>query len=319
MSRTPSKADLMKWADERVEVDLECKVILQKLAAYASEDGDTWSKVETLAYHANCSVRTIQLRLKWLKENGYLRDTGRTHRLKDSTRSVPLYVLQPTLEAELEPVSMGANSAPIDRAWVQNSEGMGATGCAPKDTRDTSESSDELSTRARALDEWFEQLEAAYPRIGLGFTDRTMARRAFTDLVASGVDPAALVAAAAAYRDDPIVKRRDYGPVALQRWLGEARYRAWLPGPAPEVAAIRPEPAGPQCAVPPRVVAKLTAASSDAAKWLLGSDWREGDQAILVRTETAAVELRRAVGDRLLTKLQIKIERAMVSDKGVSA
>lgn len=248
MSSGPSKIDLMKWADERREVDLISKVILQKFAGYASEDGDTWCKVETLADHANCSVRTLQSRLSALKESGYLFDTGRTHRLKRSTRSVPIYLLQPSVEAAEPTVSMGANSAPIAGYGCKESGGMGATARTPKDTKEPNDSSDELSTRAREREAVFDQIEDGYPRAGIGVSDRSQALRAFHDLADRGVDIGALPAAAARYAADPMLKRRDFGPVSLQRWLGEGRYRGWLEvaaAPSPTASRQRTAFAGP--------------------------------------------------------------------------
>lgn len=228
----PDKLELIRWADSRREIDLESKVILQKLAFFTEGDGRTWRKVADLAADANCSIRTVHTRLRRLEEGGYIKQSGEVHRLRNSTRSVPKYVLQPTFEAEEAAESMCANSAYIGSACMQVETGMCATGCTCKETQESSEVSDETSSRAREslskLDEVYRGIEAAYPVKGLGWTDPAMARAALADVVGQGVSGAELIAAAAAYAADPVLKRRDFGPVSLQRWLSEGRYRGWL-------------------------------------------------------------------------------------------
>lgn len=305
--REITKGDLLRWVDDLVDLDAEATIIVTKLAAFADEECCGWAKVETLAKAARCSVRTAQYRLRVLIERGYIRDTGQRHRLKDSTRSVPVYLVGPLAEAVDNP-SMGAEAAPIEPEYgCKTDGGMGAAACTPKEPKEPSRSSDELLTRARETD--FDRLEAAYPRLGLGFTDRSMARRAFVDLVGGGADPAALIAAAAAYAADPVLKRRDYGPVGLHRWLSEGRYRAWTPS-AREDAPAAKSPARTPFAGPAEVAEELVAAAPSAAACLVGAGWREADRTVLAPSGWAATELERRVGSRRLRELQINIERA---------
>lgn len=242
----PDKHDLIQWAAKRRELDLVSKTILKSLAYFAMDGGDTWATVETLADEANCSVRTVQYRLRALADRGYLADTGRTWRLKNSTRCVPLYLLQPSLEWMAEAVSadvsqgseaagsMGANPAPIDGAWVQTQAGMGATVCTRKDHLGSPETSDEVSLCARdAVGELYGRIEGAYPRRGLGSTRPDVARAALADLIGQGVDGEGLVAAAVAYAADPAMAGRKFGPPGVQVWLAQGQYRSWMPEAEP--------------------------------------------------------------------------------------
>ncbi len=234
MSGDPDKLDLMQWADRRREVDLQAKVILQKFAAFADAEGRTWRKVADLAEDANCSIRTVHSRLRWLEENRYIRPTGEMHRLKDSTRSVPVYVLRPTFEVEDVANSMCANSAYMRGACVQTGAGMCATGCTCIDTQEPLEEQKGAGARADervgvSVGEAYARIEAAYPPEALGFTDPDAARAVLADLIGQGVEVGDLVAAAADFAVSPMLSRRTYGPVALQRWLSEGRYRGFGP------------------------------------------------------------------------------------------
>lgn len=237
--RLISKAELLRWVDDDcADLDATATRILDKLARFADEECVGWATVETLAKAGRCSVRTAQYRLRVLEERGYIRPTGEAHRLSGSTRSVPKYLVGP-LAAPPEPVenpaSMGANPAPIEAHGCKPAPGMGATGCT-QNNRDHNEASDEASHRAR---EAFGRLERAYPKAGLLLTDGPMAWRAFLDVVASGVDPEALVEAAKGYAASPVLKSLRSALVGLHRWLGEGRYRGTLPdADAPAEAPI---------------------------------------------------------------------------------
>lgn len=188
---------------------------------------------------------------------------------------------------------------------MQNGEGMGAAGLHPhKEPKGTEERSTDLSERARVLEGVFDQVEAAYP--GLGFSDRSMAWRAFLDLAGAGVAVADLPAAAAGYAADPILKRREYGPVSLQRWLSEGRYREWMPRkPA--------EPARTACAsaVPAEIVAELEAAASESvATYLAPAEWRAADRTIIARTGFAAERIVKRVGQSKLEALTLRVEHS---------
>jgi hypothetical protein len=315
-AREISKADLLRWVDDLVDLDAEATIIVGKLAAFADEECCGWAKVETLAKAARCSTRTAQYRLRLLIERGYIRDTGRTHRLKDSTRSVPIYLVGPLVDdAEIEADragSMGADAAPIPAHGCKTSGAMGAACCTPKEPRDPSESSAELSTGAREAD--FVRLEVAYPRAGLGFSDQGMARRAWRDLVGGGTSAEALVEAAARYAADPLLKRRDFGPVGLHRWLSEGRYRAWLPDVGGEtargLAGGEAAEAGTRaaCVLPAELAAQLADVMAEAAPYLVKASWCEADRIIRAATSIARDRLIERIGRRRLAELGIKIQ-----------
>lgn len=252
-----SKNKLLDWVDEQAQLDTVSKYILDKLARYADADCCAWAKVATLAGYVNKSERTVQQRLRLMQEQGLLKDTGRTHRLEGSTRSVPVYQMAPDVEGlgkrSKGPDSMGAKSAPIAAHGCRNDGGMGEAVFTRIEPRNLEQSND-CSERGReredsgsegqgegldvaALERLFAQVEAAYPRLGLGFSDRSMAWRAFLDLAGQGVDVAQLPGAAARYAADPVLRKRDFGPVSLQRWLSEGRYRAWMPAAEAEAVA----------------------------------------------------------------------------------
>lgn len=313
------KADLFKWANDQQQLAMRTKAILKELCAFADAECVTWSPVATLAYAANCNERTVQYHLRKLEAEGLLEPTGGTHRLEDSSRSVPLYRLAPHVEGlglrdgsapppmvakgEGGDASMGAKVAPIEPGYgCKSTSSMGAIGLHPhKENLGEPEEADASSERASQidLDQVFAAVEAAYPRLGLGFTDRAAAWAALVRLAAEGVDVAALPAAAARYAADPILKKRDFGPVGLQRWLGEGRYRGWL-----EAAPLAAEP-GVAAAVAeaalPADVAEVFAGKTAPwrASWLSGAVWRQADRTLALRTGMAVTTVERELGPAL--------------------
>lgn len=290
-----TKAGLLKWADERYELDLESKVILRTLASLADEDCWAWAKVETLSLAANCSIRTTQSRLKALKADGYIYDGGETHRLKNSTRSVPLYLTGPdaldardaadlarraALDAPDAAPSMGAKLAPIEPGHgCKSGGGMGATVCTPIDPKDPSESSDELSTGASAREALgFEKAIRAWPLTGLKRTRWGKARTAWAS-ACTLAEPAALLAAVETCAADPDMAKGDFGWPGFDVWLSDERWRAYMPAArgaaaAPASEGSRTAFAGPAAAVPLRAevdaLDPTAAACLDRAEWLGG-------------------------------------------------
>lgn len=316
------KADLFKWANDQQQLAMRTKAILKELCAFADAECVTWSPVATLAYAANCNERTVQYHLRKLEAEGLLEPTGGTHRLEDSSRSVPLYRLAPHVEGlglregcapppikgseagggEGVAPSMGAKIAPIEKGHgCKSASSMGAIGLHPhKENLGEPEEADASSERAseRDLDLVFAEIEAAYPRLGLGFTDRAAAWAVLVRLAGEGVDVEALPAAAARYAADPILKKRDFGPVSLQRWLADGRYRGWLEAPP---AAAQAQGAAPAGADLPTDVAEVFAAKGAPwrASWLRGVVWREADRTLTLRTATAVATLERELGPAL--------------------
>ncbi len=314
MTADPDKHDLIRWADDRREIDLQSKVILQKFALFADDEGVTWRPVAKLAADANCSIRTVHTRLRWLEERGYLRQTGEMHRLKNSTRSVPKYILQPSFEqpeeAAAAPESMYANSAHIAVACVQAEAGMCATGCTPNETLESQNIQKGAGARAdedlAGLAEAYDRVERAYPPEALGYTDNVMAKRALADLIGQGVSIDDLVAAAADFAESPRLKTRSFGPVGLQRWLGEGRYRGFGPFLArakaargvgvAKAGAVAVEPAG--WAGPAEVWAAVAARLGEAAagSCLSRARWDGERRAVVAASSWAFGKLREAAG-----------------------
>jgi DNA-binding transcriptional ArsR family regulator len=70
------KADLFRWVNDQQQLDMRTKFILKELASFADSDCCAWSKVDDLAYAANCSPRTVQYHLAALLEAGLMRRPG---------------------------------------------------------------------------------------------------------------------------------------------------------------------------------------------------------------------------------------------------
>jgi hypothetical protein len=147
--------------------------------------------------------------------------------------------------------------------------------------------------RARDADRLVEalrQIEAAYPPKGIGVSNTHAALAALARLAEEGVDIAALPAAAAAYAADPLLAKRDYGPVRLERWLGEGRYRGWLatgPVDAPRQARF------PAAALRAALVRRCGEAA--VASYLDPCSWDETRRMVTPRTGAA----RRWLDERL--------------------
>jgi hypothetical protein len=309
------KADLFKWANDQQQLAMRTKAILKELCAFADAECVTWAPVATLAYAANCNERTVQYHLRKLEAEGLLAPTGNMHRLENSSRSVPTYRLAPHVEGLGLPYgqaappaadagAMGAKIAPIEGAHgCKSASSMGAKGLHPyKENLGEPEEANASSQRAREpsadLEAVFGAIEAAYPRLGLGFTDRSAAWAALQRLAAEGVDVSALPDAARRYAADPILRKRDFGPVALQRWLSEGRYRGWLIGDDTGPAAqAESDPA----AVLPTDVAAVFSARDLAWRrsWLRGAVWRDGERRLQLRTGMAVERVDRELGPSL--------------------
>lgn len=302
------KLDLIRWAEsEGRGLQLRRKVILLKLAQLADDECCAWAKIDTLADAANCETRCAQTCVRELEALGLIVRTGRQHRLKNSSRSVPVYQLAPQVEGLGSSIkSMGAKPAPIEPHGCKTSAAMGAQGVHPyKEPKEPIEISTDISPeRTRELAQIFDQLEVAYPAQGLGFSDQSVSRRAFLDLAAQGVAVEQLPAAAIAYGLDPVHKRRDYGIVSLQRWLSEGRYRAWLRRPA----GGEPDAVTLGCDVPAEIVAELEAIAP-VASFLAGAAWREADRTIVARLRFAADEITKRITKTKLAALNLRVVR----------
>jgi hypothetical protein len=175
------KVDLLKWANDQVHLPSQTKAVLKELASFADADGCAWAKVATLAYAVNLKERQVQNHLERLRADGAVRLSGRMHRLKKSTRSVPVYQLAPALfdgldeaaadgfgsavEAVVPADCMGAEDCTHRPEHGCNREGgMGAAGCTPhRRPLGVQSGAKAPSPGARDLAALFEQLEAATP------------------------------------------------------------------------------------------------------------------------------------------------------------
>lgn len=288
MSETVSKERLLTWVDELEDLDLPVRWVLEKLARFADAQRFTWAAVPYLVKVSGLSERKVRYILQELQTRGLIEKTERTHRLEGTTRSVPVYRVDPAgdclpsraksevLLARSEVPSMGAPGAPMPEYGCTEEGGMGAQGVHPyKDRKELKEEADASSTgeRARAggpdgcdeveVGRLVEALWGAYPRRARAWSDPGQVRDAVARLIAAGVDAGKLVQAAAAFAADPAVKRRDFGPPKLETWLTRESYL----GHWPDDAAAAPEAPAPGEIVPDEVRAALGAGAVNGARW----------------------------------------------------
>lgn len=222
----------MLWVDEQYQLDPRSKFILHKLALYADADCRSWAKVEVLATGTNSSIRTVQGVLKRFRQTGLIRDTSDEHTLNPGSRyprKVPIFQMAPGIEGiDPQAKSSGAEIAP-EPALGCKSEHAGAQLVAPRNEhKGTYSPSDEGETHAPERDARFIRLEQAYPKRGLGFTNRGRAWAVFSRLSDEGLDVELLIQAAAAFAADRAGKRTEQG---LEYWLDDRKYRGWWPEP----------------------------------------------------------------------------------------
>lgn len=306
------KADLLKWANSQLHLAAATKAVLKELASFADADGCAWAKVETLAYGTNIKERQVQRHLETLREAGLIRLSGRQHRLKKSTRSVPLYQLAPELFEALE----GAVGAPpmggVDDTHTGVSMGgvddthAGEYGCHGRqpmggvdDTphrRSTGDQSGaeapspgarEASPLAQRSD--FDRLVEAVPQRVLKFADLEAAWCAFEGLAEQGVEVARLADCARRMAADPEFVSRKHPP-PLQDWLGKGQWRGWwveagaVTPPAADLAEVSD--------VPPELRAAVLAVTDPAfvGAYLLPCRYLDGPPPRLVARTSIAVQ-----------------------------
>ena len=298
-----SKEKLLDWVNDQSQLDIRTKYLLNRLALYADGDCCAWAKVETLAVAINGTERTVQNHLKRLLEAGLIRKTGRMHRLKDSTRSVPIYQLGPDVhglgkeavrEAEIDPSgtcsmgeSMGEKFSPIDRVWVKNSEGMGEKGVHPiKEPIGTEGAIAPTAGAREGLSEVFRKVEAATPRRMLAVSDPDAAFEVLVRLAAEGVEVDQIAGCLTRMGQDPLFLNRRI-PVPLETVLAKRQFRAWWP--EAEATEATGEPGSPTCQLPADVRAVL--GETFIAAWLGGAVWLADERRILTRLSIQATKL----------------------------
>ena len=304
--------DATTWAKAQPITDRNAKQVLIHLATYADAAGEAWGAIDVLAYEMSISHRRVQEGLELVKgkrdkESGewvcqpYIVDTGRKKLFEG--KLYPIYRLkleegpQNTREALqlLRQSSHAAGRTPSDPSHAAGRTPDGtedATGRTPRDAagRTQIENLEDnpltpFEGRAReASFEEFENLERAYPKAGLGFSDRSASWDAYQRLVGDTVDPGELVRAAGRYGTDPLQRKRDYGPVSLQKWLSEGRWRGWR-----DEEDARPTTAAPgqtPFAAPDDIVATVKRLGLEP--WLTGAIYRAEDRTIIVPRQFAA-------------------------------
>ncbi len=307
MSASPKKTDLDlgKWVESQRQLDSVSKYILEKLAVFADPEGCAWAKVDTLALKCNVSDRTVQTRLRKLEAEGLIVNTGRTHRLRNSTRSVPIYQLAPNEEGFGIAEGMGENPAPIDSHGCKSEGGMGEAVFTPKEAIRTEGESYDSPMRERARERAaFGDLEAAYPRDGLKVTDREAAWLELCALADQGVEIEQLAACARAMAVDPVIKRRDYGPPSMQAWMSRGQYRGWWPQSQSAVVVPLP-PAG---SLPAELVEAFGAGFVNA--WAGGAIWNAEDRVLVTRLGVQAAKFRSDKADVLAAQAMTVLSRA---------
>jgi hypothetical protein len=137
----------------------------------------------------------------------------------------------------------------------------------------------------------FEAVERAYPQEGLAFSDRGEAFSAFRYLVDAGSSAEDLEAAAGGYGPLLAKLKRTQGPVSLQRFLREGRWRGCL--------GHRPQGSGAPGS--PEPLAEVSAAIREAMgpKWpevlLQDASWDEARRTVVCGSDRRADRLREAM------------------------
>lgn len=320
MAAGASKEKLLDWVNDQAQLDIRTKYLLNRLALYADGDCCAWAKVETLALAINGTERTVQNHLRRLLDAGLIRKTGRMHRLKGSTRSVPIYQLGPDVEGlgfdtsgeASGACSMGENISPIDGVWVKNSEGMGEKGFHPvKEPIGTKGAIAPTAGAREAVDQVFAEVEAAAPKRMLAVSDPEAARAVLQQLAEAGIDVAEIPGCLRRMAVDDLFKNRRV-PVPLQELLAKRQFRAWWP--EPEAANAEREPGSSACQLPDEVRAVLGEAF--IAAWLGGAVWRAEDRTILTRLGVQADKLAR---DHHLALAEIGVSWAVQTRAGIAA
>jgi len=222
--RTWQKADLYKWANDQQQLDMRSKALLKEMVGLAQADGSVWFLVPDMAYACNCVDRTIQLILRKLQAALLIELTDETHRLKNSTRSVPVYRLLPE---GFFGASMGEILSPIEPARVKSEASMGETGFHPQGQQGHQERADALSAGARERDALFDAIVMAADPALLLFADLEAARASLDGLAEQGLPVDRLPQVLRFMAADPEFRSRKHPP-QLHTWLARGMWRGWL-------------------------------------------------------------------------------------------
>lgn len=306
------KERLLDWVNGQRQLAPTAKFLLYKLAQFADGECCAWATIQVLADAVNISERSVQYKLREFERDGLISKSGRMHRMRNSTRSVPIYQLAPDVEGLGSPAAgggcMGADFAPMDRHGCKPGGGMGAKGLHPQEPMGTEFGrSNDLPLGAREAEpqepgDHCAQAWAGFPEAGRkGVSSLRQARVAWRAELEAGADPAQLLAAVRAYAGD----RKSWGtsgrPCAFHRFLAEGRYVEFgelATGPG----CAEPPPRPLDLVAPPEDLRAAVVAATDEAKARSYFDpcgWREADRALVARTAFAADWLRRNVSCEL--------------------
>lgn len=317
----------MGWAKKQDAPCPASKALLVLLGDYADEDGFAWPSIARMAKELQRSDRHVSRLLKSLTDAGQLYGFEVTDAATGRTRPrvyfFPLDGVGPCEEAirayeskvggrvtrvSSSPSAISINEGEGDTGVI----GEGDTGVIGRVTRESPlelplyperDLTISLDASARAeSDDGFAAALAAYPVSGQRVTSEPAARTAWAEVLTPAGGIERLSAAVRAFAADPVLKRRDYGAPSFQRWLGEGRWRAYLPGEA--AAPVRAAWTGPE-----DVAAAVAAVMGPGprASYFDPARWDGERRAIITRTGYAADRLRDQAG-RALRAIGVSVE-----------
>lgn len=314
------------WAKKQAAPCAASKALLVLLGDYADEDGFAWPSIARMAAELQRSERHVKRLLKSLTDCGSLfgfdvADAG-NGRTRPRVYFFPIAGQPPCASALRGYESkIGGRVTPVSPSLLAISinEGEGDTGVTGEgDTgvtgRVTRESPLELplyperdltiSLDASASEEsdGFDAALTAYPVSGQRVTSEPAARAAWAEALTPAGGVERLTAAVRAFAADPVLKRRDYGAPSFQRWLGEGRWRAYLP--ATEAATVRAVWTGPEDVA---AIVGGVMGPGPLASYFEPARWDGERRAIVTRTGFAADRLRQDAG-RALRAIGVSIE-----------
>lgn len=279
---------------------------------HSGEDWTCFPSVKSIMDMTGMGRSTVERHISWLRDEGWVSIEPR--RRKDGTLGINDYRLHrdANRRAELKAERAGQTRVPGLRA-VPQIEGTG-----PLKSRDTTpqiegtsrgepplksrgqeplaEPSMEPSARAREPgSEGLDEVGVLWPVKGRKFTDWPTARAKWA-WACELVGEAAMVAALRAASADPDLVRRKFVP-ALDRWLTDEGWRAYLPSKASAGCAVagaaRTEFAGPP-ELRAAIVADPRFGEGFAGSFLDRARWDELNRIVYPATSVAADRLRDA-------------------------
>lgn len=299
-------------------------LLLYVLGQWAGPDGSCFPAVETIADRMRCSPSQARKSLKEAEELGFLRREVRVRKDggKSSNRIILTYCERADLGDDLDTPgghkrkksSSGkaekAPHPPLQYGGGYRSNTVGAplprAGAYLNQDSLTSESSDELSQRAGAIDEVVREVWAAWPEAGCEHSSERLLTDVVTAEVAAGAPLADVRAGMLAYAGKPKAwGQSGERPKAPHTFVGEGRWKTHLPkadGRAPVVTTrIR--------FASPEVRTALFGAMGEewVVSWLDPCGWDEGKRVIDPRIKRRADKLGEARPAEVLKALGVEV------------